>query len=150
VLDAGPQVFNHNMETVRRLYRRVRPQANYQQSLQVLAFAKRYRPQTLTKSGLMLGLGESTEEVHILLEDVHGAGTDIATIGQYLQPTRRNLPVVEFVTPTQFDAYRDYGLGLGFRNVFSGPFVRSSYMADVVRKEAVPQRLPGYLDSGAF
>ncbi|HEX4771839.1 MAG TPA: lipoyl synthase [Bryobacteraceae bacterium] len=132
VLDAQPHVFNHNMETVRRLYRRVRPQANYRQSLDVLAFAKRYRPEVLTKSGLMVGLGESHDEVTELLRDIFGAQTDIATIGQYLRPTRRNLPVAEFVAPLQFDAYRDYGLSIGFRNVFSGPFVRSSYMADVI------------------
>lgn len=138
VLDAGPQVFNHNMETVRRLYRRVRPQADYAQSLRVLEFAKRYRPEALTKSGLMVGLGEGKPEVEELLRDIRDVGTDIATIGQYLQPTRRNLPVAEYVTPRQFDSYRDYGLGLGFRNVFSGPFVRSSYMADVVSAEALP------------
>ena len=136
VLDAGPHVFNHNMETVRRLYRRVRPQADYQQSLDVLAFAKKYRPEALTKSGLMVGLGEGVGEVEELLRNVLAAGTDIATIGQYLQPTRRNLAVAEFVTPEQFDRYREYGLRAGFRNVFSGPFVRSSYMADLVSEEA--------------
>jgi lipoic acid synthetase len=138
VLDARPQVFNHNLETVPRLYRRVRPQANYRQSLNVLAFAKNYRPDALTKSGLMVGLGEGREEVHSVLADLHDANADIATIGQYLQPTRRNLPVAEFITPERFDAYRDYGLNIGFRNVFSGPFVRSSYMADVVRNDALP------------
>ena len=136
VLGAGPHVFNHNMETVRRLYRRVRPQADYEQSLRVLAFAKRYRPEALTKSGLMAGLGETVEEVHQLLRDLRGANVDVATIGQYLQPTRRNLRVTEYVTPGQFDAYRDYGLALGFKMVFSGPLVRSSYMADRVSEEA--------------
>ncbi len=137
VLDAGPHVFNHNMETVRRLYRRVRPQANYQQSLSVLRFAKSYRPEALTKSGLMVGLGESAEEVQELLRDIANADVDVATIGQYLQPTRRNLPVAEYVTPAQFEAYRNYGLSIGFKMVFSGPFVRSSYMADRVSEEAV-------------
>lgn len=132
VLDAGPHVFNHNMETVERLYRRVRPQADYNQSLRVLAFAKHYRPDVLTKSGLMVGLGEGQQEVQKLLADIRTSATDIATIGQYLQPTRRNLPVAEFITPARFEGYRTYGLGLGFRNVFSGPFVRSSYMADEV------------------
>jgi lipoyl synthase len=132
VLDAGPHVFNHNMETVRRLYRRVRPQADYLQSLRVLKFAKQHRPNVLTKSGLMVGLGESEEEVQELLRDVLTAEVDVATIGQYLQPTRRNLPVAEFVPPAQFDVYRDYGLLIGFKMVFSGPFVRSSYMADDV------------------
>jgi lipoic acid synthetase len=135
VLDAGPHVFNHNMETVRRLYRRVRPQADYAQSLRVLQFAKHYRPGALTKSGLMVGLGESVHEVHRLLRDILAAGVDVATIGQYLQPTRRNLPVAEYVTPAQFDAYRDYGLSLGFKMVFSGPFVRSSYMADRISEQ---------------
>jgi lipoic acid synthetase len=136
VLDAGPHVFNHNMETVRRLYRRVRPQADYLQSLRVLKFAKQYRPNVLTKSGLMVGLGESEEEVQGLLRDVLMAEVDLATIGQYLQPTRRNLPVAEFVHPAQFDAYRDYGLFIGFKMVFSGTFVRSSYMADDVSEKA--------------
>lgn len=132
VLDAGPDVFNHNMETVSRLYRRVRPQADYSQSLSVLRFAKQHRPAVVTKSGLMVGLGETAAEVERLLRDIHAAHTDVATIGQYLQPTRRNLPVAEYVTPAQFDHYRDYGVGIGFRAVFSGPFVRSSYMADHV------------------
>ncbi len=137
VLDAGPDVFNHNMETVSRLYRRVRPQANYRQSLTVLREAKAYRPDVLTKSGLMAGLGETAEEVEELLRDLRSEGTaDVATIGQYLQPTRRNLPVMSYVTPAQFDAYRDYGLSMGFKMVFAGPFVRSSYMADKVSEEA--------------
>jgi lipoic acid synthetase len=137
VLDAGPHVFNHNMETVRRLYARVRPQADYRQSLDVLAFARRHgAADMLTKSGFMAGLGETGEEVRALLADLHASGTDVATIGQYLQPTRRNLPVTEYVRPEVFDEYRDYGLSLGFKMVFSGPLVRSSYMADMVREEA--------------
>jgi lipoyl synthase len=136
VLDEGPHVFNHNMETVPRLYRKVRPQADYQQSLDVLAFARRHNADVLTKSGFMVGLGESEEEVWQLLGDLRAHDVDVATIGQYLQPTRRNLPVKEFVTPQQFDAYRDFGLSLGFKMVFSGPLVRSSYMADLVSEEA--------------
>ncbi|MGA3024777.1 MAG: lipoyl synthase [Bryobacteraceae bacterium] len=136
VLDASPDVFNHNMETVPGLYRRVRPQAKYTQSLDVLRFAKRYRPQALTKSGLMVGLGERPDQVEELMGDLLGAGVDVVTIGQYLQPTRRNLPVSEYVRPEQFEAYRQYGLSLGFRAVFSGPFVRSSYMADKVNDQA--------------
>jgi lipoic acid synthetase len=132
VLDAAPHIFNHNMETVARLYNRVRPQATYRQSLDVLKFAKSHRADVLTKSGAMLGLGETAEEVHQLMRDLYGAGVDIVTLGQYLQPTRRNLPVTEFVAPAQFDAYRDFGLSLGFKTVFSGPFVRSSYMAEHV------------------
>jgi lipoic acid synthetase len=161
VLQAGPHVFNHNMETVPRLYRRVRPQAGYQQSLSVLAFAAvgvgHARPllksgfmvgqvgqalspaNFLTKSGFMVGLGETESEVRELLRDLRGAGTDVATIGQYLQPTRRNLPVAAYIEPRQFDAYRDYGLSLGFKMVFSGPLVRSSYMADAVSGEALRQ-----------
>jgi lipoic acid synthetase len=131
VLDAGPDVFNHNMETVARLYKVVRPQARYGQSLDVLTFAKKYRPQALTKSGTMLGLGESIDEVQQLLRDLRSARVDIATLGQYLQPARRNLPVREYVAPDRFNALREFGLALGFSLVFSGPFVRSSYMADL-------------------
>ena len=136
VLDAGPHVFNHNLETVPRLYSRVRPQADYRQSLDVLAFARRYSETVLTKSGFMLGLGETEEEVRALLRDLRAAGADVVTIGQYLQPTRRNLPVAAYIEPDQFEAYRDYGLALGFRMVFSGPLVRSSYRADAVSDEA--------------
>ncbi|HME07822.1 MAG TPA: lipoyl synthase [Bryobacteraceae bacterium] len=136
VLDANPHVFNHNMETISRLYRRVRPQANYRQSLDVLRFGKQYRPDILTKSGLMVGLGETADEVKELLKDLLAANVDVATIGQYLQPTRRNLAVAEYITPAQFDAYRDYGLSIGFKMVFSGPLVRSSYMADQVNEQA--------------
>jgi lipoic acid synthetase len=135
VLDAAPHVFNHNMETVPRLYARVRPQADYRQSLDVLSFAKRSSA-ALVKSGFMAGLGETDDEVRSLLRDLRAAGTDVATIGQYLQPTRRNLPVDAFIEPRQFDAWRDYGLSLGFKAVFSGPLVRSSYMADEVSEEA--------------
>jgi lipoic acid synthetase len=143
VLDAGPHVFNHNMETIARLYRRVRPQANYRQSLDVLAFARRHHPCVLTKSGLMVGLGETPEEVHQLLRDLRSVEVDVSTIGQYLQPTRRNLPVAEFVAPQQFDAYRDYGLSIGFKMTFSGPLVRSSYMAEHTLDQAT---LPGHSD----
>jgi lipoyl synthase len=135
VLDAGPDVYNHNMETIGRLYARVRPQADYQQSLDVLRFARRYRPGVLTKSGLMVGLGEKEEEVHGLLRDLAANDVDVATIGQYLQPTRRNLKVSEYVTPEKFDRYRDAGTAAGLKMVFSGPFVRSSYMADLINEQ---------------
>ena len=135
VLDAGPHVFNHNVETVPRLYSRVRPQADYRQSLDVLAFAKQHST-ALVKSGSMVGLDETEQKAHALLRDLHAQGADVATIGQYLQPTRRNLPVAAFLDPAQFDAYRDFGLSLGFKAVFSGPLVRSSYMADLVSEEA--------------
>jgi lipoyl synthase len=132
VLDAGPHVFNHNIETIPRLYKRVRPQASYQQSLNVLREARGYRPAVVVKSGLMVGLGEKPDEVQALFRDLRAHGVDVITAGQYLQPTRRNLPVAEYVHPEQFEAYRKYGLSLGFRDVFSGPLVRSSYMADRV------------------
>ena len=136
VLDAAPHVFNHNMETVGRLYKTVRPQADYRQSLEVLRFAKSYSPEALTKSGLMVGLGETAGEVETLLRDVRAAHVDVATIGQYLQPRRRNLRVEEYVAPERFESYRQYGLSIGFKNVFSGPLVRSSYMADLVSEQA--------------
>lgn len=136
VLDAGPHVFNHNMETVPRLYRRVRPQADYRQSLDVLRFAGSYRPDVLIKSGFMVGLGETVAEAEQLLRDLRAQEVDVATVGQYLQPTRRNLPVAEYVTPEVFEHYRDFGLSLGFKMVFSGPLVRSSYMADVIEHES--------------
>ena len=136
VLDAGPDVFNHNMETISRLYSRVRPQADYRQSLAVLQFGKRYRPDILTKSGLMVGLGESETEVQDLLRDLAAHQVDVATVGQYLQPTRRNLKVAEYVTPEKFARYRAAGMAAGLKMVFSGPFVRSSYMADMVNEQA--------------
>ena len=136
VLDAAPHVFNHNVETVPRLYRRVRPQAAYRQSLRVLEFAQNHASGILTKSGFMVGLGETEDEVHALLRDLRAAGTAVATIGQYLQPSRRNLPVEAYIEPSQFERYREYGLSLGFQMVFSGPLVRSSYMADEVDEEA--------------
>ena len=132
VVAAGPDVYNHNMETVARLYCRVRPQADYHRSLQLLAAVRQLAPAMLTKSGFMLGLGESHGEVKQLLDDLRAVDCDVVTIGQYLQPTRRNLPVVEYLLPEKFTDYRDYGLSLGFRAVFSGPLVRSSYMADQV------------------
>lgn len=137
VLAAGPDVFNHNMETVRRLYPRVRPQADYKQSLEVLARARLLAPEVMTKSGLMAGLGESREEVKQLLGDLREANTDVATIGQYLQPKRRRLPVAEFIPPAMFDEYREYGESIGFRAVFSGPLVRSSYMAESIEAGAL-------------
>lgn len=136
VLEAGPDVFNHNMETVGRLYKLVRPQADYAQSLRVLAHAKAYRPDVMTKSGLMVGLGETAEEVRGLLRDVRGADVDIVTIGQYLQPTRRNRPVSEYVPEERYEQWKEAGRAMGFKAVFAGPFVRSSYMADLVNEEA--------------
>ena len=139
VLDSGCDVFNHNMETVSRLYRRVRPQAVYERSLEVLSSVKKYAPNVLTKSGLMVGLGEETAEVRKLLTDLRSANTDVATIGQYLQPRKNRLPVEKYVQPEVFDQYREYGESIGFRAVFSGPLVRSSYMAESVESDALSQ-----------
>lgn len=136
VLDAAPDTYNHNVETVSRLYQKVRPQADYQQSLDVLQAARRYSPRTLTKSGFMVGFGERRDEVKRLLEDLRAYSVDVATIGQYLQPTRAHLPVDEYVHPDVFDEYKEYGEGLGFRAVFSGPLVRSSFMAEMVNEIA--------------
>jgi lipoic acid synthetase len=136
VLDAGPHVFNHNMETVARLYRPVRPQANYQQSLDVLRYAAAYRPDVLTKSGVMVGLGETREEVEELMRHLRDANVDVVTIGQYLQPTRRNRQVSRYVPLEDYERWREYGVSLGFRHVFAGPFVRSSYMADLVHEHS--------------
>jgi len=134
VLEARPDIFNHNLETVARLYPQVRPQADYQRSLRVLAFARDYDARPLLKSGFMVGLGERPEEVEQLLKDLREVGVEIVTIGQYLQPTRANLAVAEYVRPEQFEAYRTLGLRLGFRAVLSGPFVRSSYLAEETLK----------------
>ena len=132
VLDAAPDTFNHNIETVSRLYQRVRPQADYQQSLGVLRDAREYAPSALTKSGFMVGLGESREEVCRLLADLRAHAVDVVTIGQYLQPTRAHLPVEEYIHPDRFEEYKAHGESLGFRAVFSGPLVRSSFMAEMV------------------
>lgn len=136
VLDAEPDTFNHNIETVPRLYRTVRPQADYNQSLDVLGEARSYSSGVLTKSGFMVGLGELRDEVHGLLDDLRARAVGVVTIGQYLQPTRAHLPVREYVHPDVFDEYREYGERLGFQAVFSGPLVRSSFMAEMVRETA--------------
>ena len=133
VLDAAPEILNHNMETVERLYRRVRPDAGYAQSLELIARAARRRDRRglslKTKSGLMVGLGETEEEVGALLSDLRAADCDIATIGQYLQPHARRLPIERYYTPEEFDRLRRRGEALGFLRVESGPLVRSSYHA---------------------
>ncbi len=130
VLAARPEVFNHNVETVARLQRRVRRKSRYEVSLAVLQYAKRSRPETLTKSGLMLGLGETTEEVIETMADLRSIGCDFLTIGQYLQPSAEHLPVERYLPPAEFDELGRIGRELGFRDVASGPFVRSSYHAD--------------------
>jgi lipoic acid synthetase len=131
VVDSGVDVFAQNIETVRRLTHPVRdPRAGYQQTLDVLAHAKAHRPAVLTKSSLMLGLGETDEEIFECMDDLRAAGVDILTLGQYLRPTQHHLPVVRFVTPDEFARYREAGLARGFRECVSGPLVRSSYRAE--------------------
>jgi lipoic acid synthetase len=130
VVESGPDVFNHNVETVPRLYPRVRRGARLDRSLGLLSAAKILNPSLTTKSGLMVGLGEAPDEVEELLRQLRAADVDIVTIGQYLRPSRENLPVEEYVHPEVFEKYRAIGERLGFRNVFSGPFVRSSYRAE--------------------
>ena len=128
VVEAGPDVISHNLETVRRITPRVRSRAKYDTSLKVLQIIS--GAGVTTKSGIMLGLGETREEVLETLGDMRDAGVSVATIGQYLQPTRKHLPVLEYITPEMFDYYRDEGLKMGFRHVESAPLVRSSYKAE--------------------
>jgi lipoic acid synthetase len=130
VLDAGPDVLNHNLETVARLQRRVRPQARYQRSLRVLARAAALRPEIPTKTGLMLGLGERDEEIGEALRDVRATGCALLTLGQYLRPSAAHLPVERWVPPEEFEHWREAALALGFREVAAGPLVRSSYRAE--------------------
>jgi lipoic acid synthetase len=129
VLDARPDVLNHNIETVPRLYTLVRPQARYKRSLQLLSRVQKYAPGLPIKSGLMLGLGESSEEIRATLKDLIDAGCRILTLGQYLQPSKAHLPVKRFVTPEEFEQWRQIAIEIGFSEVASGPFVRSSYHA---------------------
>jgi lipoic acid synthetase len=129
VMAAGPDVLNHNTETVPRLYRQVRLGARYERSLDMLAYAKHISPATPTKSGLMLGLGETTEEVLGVMRDLRRHQVDILTLGQYLRPSARHLPIVRYVPPAQFDDLRRAGYEMGFGHVEAGPLVRSSYHA---------------------
>jgi lipoic acid synthetase len=132
LLAAEPDILNHNLETVCRLYPRVRAGANYRRSLGVLAWTKAHAPRTATKSGLMLGLGESTEELLRTLCDLRRAGCDLLTLGQYLQPTDRQLPVERYVPPAEFASYQAKAESLGFRGVAAGPLVRSSHRAEAL------------------
>jgi thiamine biosynthesis protein ThiS len=132
-----PDVFNHNMETVPRLYREVRPGASYEGSLKLIRdFGARF-PGVPTKTGLMLGLGETEDEVVEVMRDLRAHGCDLLTLGQYLRPSPAHLPVIEYITPARFDALREKALELGFSEVAAGPLVRSSYRADVLH-----QRMP--------
>jgi lipoic acid synthetase len=129
VMEAAPDVLNHNTETVPRLYRQVRLGARYERSLDVLAYAKEVAPATPTKSGLMLGLGERPDEVLAVMRDLRAHHVDILTLGQYLRPSPKHLPIVRYVTPAEFEEFRRAGEEMGFQHVESGPLVRSSYHA---------------------
>jgi lipoyl synthase len=129
VMDAAPDVLNHNTETVPRLYRQVRLGARYERSLSVLAHAKKLSPKTPVKSGLMLGLGETADEVLQTMRDLRAHSVDILTLGQYLRPSPKHLPIVRYVPPAEFDEFKREGYAMGFRHVEAGPLVRSSYHA---------------------
>ncbi|MGK7910552.1 MAG: lipoyl synthase [Synechococcus sp.] len=133
ILDAAPEVLNHNTETVPRLYRRVRPQGDYQRTLEVLKRSRQLRPQVYTKSGIMVGLGENHDEVVQVMQDLRSVDCDIITIGQYLQPSPKHLALEEFVTPEQFQRWHDIGMEMGFLQVVSTPLTRSSYHAEDVQ-----------------
>jgi lipoic acid synthetase len=129
IVQAQPEVLNHNTETVSRLYRRVRPYANYQQTLNLLRTSKQMDAQMLTKSGLMVGLGETVTELLETMEDIRNTECDILTVGQYLSPSPRHLPIQRYYTPEEFEELKEAGIEMGFRHVESGPLVRSSYHA---------------------
>jgi lipoic acid synthetase len=134
ILQAQPEVLNHNTETIPRLYRRVRPQGNYERSLELLQRSRQIAPWVYTKSGIMVGLGESDEEVRQVMRDLRVVDCNILTIGQYLQPSQKHLQVNDFITPEQFAAWRAFGEELGFLQVVSSPLTRSSYHAEQVRQ----------------
>jgi lipoic acid synthetase len=133
ILAARPEVLNHNTETIPRLYRRVRPQGDYARTLELLRRSRKLAPSVYTKSGIMVGLGETDEEVRQVMQDLRSVDCDILTIGQYLQPSPKHLPLQAFVTPEQFDAWRVAGEAMGFLQVVSSPLTRSSYHAEQVR-----------------
>ncbi|NEO72602.1 lipoyl synthase [Moorena sp. SIO3H5] len=134
ILQALPEVLNHNTETVPRLYRKVRPQGDYQRSLELLLRTRNLAPSVYRKSGIMVGLGETDAEVRQVMADLRQVDCDILTIGQYLQPTQKHLKISEFITPKQFDTWKEYGESLGFLQVVSSPLTRSSYHAEQVRE----------------
>ena len=137
VLEARPEVLNHNLETVKRLYKRVRPAGKYDRSLELLRRVASHSPAIPAKSGIMVGIGETVEEVEELLRDVHEQGVSMVTLGQYLPPSKSHLPLERYVAPDEFAHYREYGLALGIRQVASGPLVRSSYHAEEQAGETV-------------
>ncbi len=144
ILQAKPEVLNHNTETIPRLYRRVRPQGEYQRTLELLRRTKQQAPWIYTKSGIMAGLGETDAEVRQVMQDLRSVDCDILTIGQYLQPTQKHLGVNRFVTPAEFEAWRDYGESIGFLQVVSSPLTRSSYHAEEVQRlmQQYPRQQP--------
>ena len=129
VVEAEPQVINHNVETVPHLYQKVRPEADYRRSIELLLSVKKLNPKVITKSGLMLGLGETKDQVIRVMEDLREANCDLLTIGQYLQPSRKHHPIVRFVPPAEFAGYKQIGKGMGFSGVASAPLIRSSFQA---------------------
>jgi len=137
ILKARPDVLNHNLETVQRLYSQVRPEAEYKRSLELLRITKEMSPQIPTKSGVMLGLGETIEELQGTMADLLDHGCDILTLGQYLQPSRAHLPVERFVSPEEFESLKEYAKDLGFKGVASSPTVRSSFEAGILYNEVV-------------
>ncbi|MBJ7298196.1 MAG: lipoyl synthase [Nostocales cyanobacterium LE14-WE4] len=134
ILQAKPEVINHNTETISRLYRRVRPQGNYERTMELLQRSRQISPSTYTKSGIMVGLGETDAEIRQVMEDLRRVDCDILTIGQYLQPSQKHLQVSDFITPEQFAAWQTFGEELGFLQVVSSPLTRSSYHAEQVRE----------------
>lgn len=130
VLDAGPEVLNHNIETVRRIFETVRPKGDYDYSLEVLRLANQLQPALVTKSGMMVGLGETIEETLETMKDLRSVGCSLLTIGQYLQPSNKHTTVKKFYTPEEFEEFRTRGMAFGFKHVAAGPLVRSSYHAD--------------------
>jgi lipoyl synthase len=139
VVGSGPSVFSHNMETVPRLYPEVRPMADYRRSLEVLKIAKELDPGIITKSGLMLGLGENSEEVVDVMRSLRKSGCDLLTLGQYLSPSPRHYPIVRFVTPDEFTSFEEIGLKEGFKAVASAPLVRSSFKASELYDRALKE-----------
>lgn len=135
IVDAKPDIINHNVETVPELYEKVRPQADYGRSVELLRRVKKIDGQIYTKSGIMLGLGETDEQIFRVMRDLLLAGCDVLTLGQYLRPSEEHIPIFEYVTPNKFDDLRDFALDMGFKYVASGPFVRSSYKAFVAMEE---------------
>ena len=140
ILQAQPEVLNHNTETVPRLYRRVRPQGNYERTIELLQRSRDFAPWVYTKSGLMVGLGETDTEIRAVMQDLRAVDCDILTLGQYLQPSQKHLQVDTFVPPEQFDAWKQFGESKGFLQVVSSPLTRSSYHAEQVRD--LMQRYP--------